>query len=99
MAKYRITHLARQDLNEIWEYTFNEWSIKQADKYYELLITSFNEIAIDPNCGKSYEDVEPRLKGLRIGKHIIFFELIDENLVGINRVLHQKMEIKNRLKN
>lgn len=97
MPKYRITSLANQDLNEIWEYTFHKWSLKQADKYYDLLIECFNEIAKDPNCGKNYEEIEPKLRGLRAGKHIIFFELIDEKLVEINRVLHQSMEIKNRL--
>ena len=99
MAKYQITRLANQDLNEIWVYTFHEWSIEQADKYYDLLIESFNQIAIDPNCGKNYEGVEPKLRGLRSGKHIIFYELISENIVEINRVLHQSMDIKRRLKN
>lgn len=98
MAKYRITGLANQDLNGIWEYTFNKWSLKQADKYYDLLIETFNEIAIDPSCGKNYEGVEPKLRGLRVGKHIIFFELIDEELVEINRILHQSMDIKKRVK-
>lgn len=98
MAKYRITSLANQDLNEIWEYTFHKWSLKQADKYYALLIESFNHIAIEPDCGKNYEGVEPKLRGFKIGKHIIFYELVDENIIEINRVLHQSMDIKRRLK-
>lgn len=97
MAKYRLTHLSNQDLNQIWEYTFRNWSIEQADKYYDQLIESFNQIANDPTCGKIYNGVEPKLRGLRTGKHIVFYELIDDDTIEINRVLHQIMDIKNRL--
>jgi len=38
MAEYRLTNQAVEDLNEIWNYTFDEWSEEQADKYYEMLI-------------------------------------------------------------
>lgn len=98
MLNYRLTTLSNQDLNEIWEYTFQKWSIKQADKYYDLLIESFNQITVDPSCGKNYDGVEPKLRGLKTGKHIIFFELINEDTVEISRILHQSMDIKNKLK-
>jgi toxin ParE1/3/4 len=98
MPKYQLTSLSNRDLNEIWEYTFQKWSIKQADKYYDLLIESFNHIAVDPNCGKNYDGVEPKLRGLKTGRHIIFFELINDDTIEISRVLHQRMDIKNKLK-
>ena len=97
MPKYRLTSLSNQDLNEIWEYTFRKWSIKQADKYYELLIESFNQITLEPNCGKNYDGVEPKLHGLKTGKHIVFYELIDDDTIEISRILHQSMDIKNKL--
>ena len=43
MAKYYLTNLAVNDLAEIWEYTYEEWSEKQANKYYKLLLESFQE--------------------------------------------------------
>ena len=43
MAEYRLTNQAVEDLNEIWNYTFDEWSEEQADKYYEMLIRFFNK--------------------------------------------------------
>ncbi|MCB0738534.1 MAG: type II toxin-antitoxin system RelE/ParE family toxin [Bacteroidetes bacterium] len=98
MSKYRLTHLSNQDLNEIWEYTFRKWSLKQADKYYDLLIESFNQITLEPNCGKNYDGVEPKLRGLKTGKHIVFYELIDDDTIEISRILHQSMDIKNKLK-
>ena len=31
---YRLFPLAEADLEEIWLYTFNNWSLEQADKYH-----------------------------------------------------------------
>lgn len=39
---YELSNLAEQDLENIWVYTFNNWSRNQANKYYKLLM---NEIA------------------------------------------------------
>ena len=34
MAKVVLRQEAIDDLNDIWDYTFEKWSEKQADKYY-----------------------------------------------------------------
>ncbi len=34
MAKYTLTNKAVKDLSEIWNYTFDQWSERQADFYY-----------------------------------------------------------------
>lgn len=33
MASYVLTNKAVEDLSSIWEYTFDTWSERQADKY------------------------------------------------------------------
>lgn len=63
---------AIDDLSEIWEYTFYNWSETQADKYYEMLKLACQEIASNSQLGKDYSDILQGLKGYRIGKHIIF---------------------------
>ncbi|MEQ8910163.1 MAG: type II toxin-antitoxin system RelE/ParE family toxin [Vicingaceae bacterium] len=98
MAKYRLTNSSNRDLNEIWEYTYFKWSLKQADKYYNLLVKSFEKIANDPSFGKSYDGVATDLRGFKTGRHIIFYESIDEETIEISRILHESMDIKNRLK-
>jgi toxin ParE1/3/4 len=49
MAEYLITKKAVHDLSEIWEYTVDTWSEKQADKYYNLHLDSFQQIAYSCN--------------------------------------------------
>ena len=38
MAKYLLTNKAVEDLADIWNYTFDVWSEKQADAYYNMLL-------------------------------------------------------------
>ncbi|MEM6816819.1 MAG: type II toxin-antitoxin system RelE/ParE family toxin, partial [Bacteroidota bacterium] len=44
MSKYQLTHLAMQDLSDIWNYTFENWSEQQADIYYDQLVNAFESI-------------------------------------------------------
>jgi toxin ParE1/3/4 len=38
MTKFYLTNKAVEDLTDIWNYTLENWSERQADKYYDLLI-------------------------------------------------------------
>ena len=40
MRKIHFTNKALQDLEEIWNYSYNFWNEEQADKYYRLLVKS-----------------------------------------------------------
>ena len=97
MAKYILTNKAVEDLAEIWNYTFDRWSEQQADNYYEMLISNCEEIANNPNFGKTYEGITPSLFGLKVNRHIIFYRKIKKDVVEITRILHGRMDIKNRI--
>jgi len=97
MAKYHLTNKAVDDLSNIWNYTFKHWSERQADKYYQMLIDNFEEIALNPDCGKNFNGIIPALFGLRVGKHIIFYRKLKSNEVEIIRILHESMDLKNRI--
>ena len=73
MADYRITNKAVEDLEDIWRYTIETWSERQADLYYEMLIGFCQHIADNPACGKNYNDITKDLYGFTAGKHIIFY--------------------------
>jgi len=98
MAKYKLTHKAVDDLTSIWNYTLEKWSEKQADKYYNMLIDNFNEISKNPSLGKNYSDVLKNILGFRVGRHIIFYREIQNNGIEIIRILHELMDLKNRIK-
>ena len=95
--KYKITSQAKSDLIEIWEYTKNKWSIKQADLYYQKITDKFNNINQHPNIGKSYDQLRSGYRGLPVKSHIIFYRIDHNNIIEIIRVLHQSMDIEQRL--
>lgn len=97
MAKYYLTYQAVEDLTNIWNYTFHKWLELQADKYYQILIDSFQEIAKNPGIEKNYEGIVPTLFGIRTKKHIIFYRLIGKGKVEITRILHESMDLRNRI--
>ncbi|WP_216820777.1 type II toxin-antitoxin system RelE/ParE family toxin [Cnuella takakiae] len=55
MAKYFLTNKAIEDLVEIWEYTYDTLSERQADKYHRMLTASFQEVLEYPELGKSIQ--------------------------------------------
>lgn len=97
MTKYKLTNKAVNDLTQIWKYTFNKWSETQADKYYQMLIDNFNEIALNPDLGKKYSIITEDLLGFRAGRHIIFYRRMEKNNIEIIRIIHEIMDLKNRI--
>ena len=98
MAKYKLTIKAVDDLSNIWNYTLEKWSEKQADKYYNILVDSFNEIARNPKLGKNYSDIIENILGIRAVRHIIFYRKTQDYEIEITRILHEQMDLKNRIK-
>src|SRR5215217_169994 len=97
MAKYFLTNKAVEDLSKIWEYTYEVWSESQADKYYELLISSFQEIVQNPQLGKNYDELDKVIFGPRLGKHIVFYRVAQAEDIEILSILHQRMDLKNKI--
>ena len=98
MAKHRFTNKAVDDLAQIWNYTLNKWSEKQADNYYRMLMENCKEIASKPDLGKKYSGIIEDLSGFKAGRHIIFYRQIEENEIEIIRILHEQMDLKSRIK-
>ena len=94
MPKYKLTNKAVVDLSKIWEYTFEVWSEKQADKYYDGLISNCEEIAENPDLGKNYQGISKKLLGIKSNRHIIFYRTLNKEYVEITRILHERMDLK-----
>ena len=97
MAKFELTKRAVEDLTDIWNYTCENWSEHQADIYYQLLIDSLKEIADNPHIGKDYSEIAKSLRGFKVGRHIVFFREKEGLKVEITRILHEQMDLKNRI--
>ena len=98
MADYIITEKAQKDLVDIWNYTYDVWSEKQADKYVGKLLEDIGKIALKPEIsGQSYEFVRNGFRGFHSGKHIIFFKILQNGKVRIIRILHESMDYRRHM--
>ena len=95
MAKYHLSNKALEDLSDIWDYTFEAWSEKQADKYYNIIIKICETLARNPQIGKSYDLITHGLLGFPCEKHIIFYQITSEKEITIIRILHESMDLEN----
>ena len=69
---YVIGKKALTDLDDIWYYTVEKWSVDQANRYYDLIFEEIGYICKRPHSGKSMDDIR---KGYRVSKvnHILSF--------------------------
>lgn len=95
---YKISRQAEIDLENIWLYTFEEWSLEQADYYLYLIIDEIEYISENPKAGKDYNDVRKGYFRSRVKSHFIFYRInLKEEIVEIIRILHQQMDIETHI--
>ncbi|MGW9684624.1 type II toxin-antitoxin system RelE/ParE family toxin [Flagellimonas sp. 2504JD1-5] len=97
MAKVIFRQEAIDDLNSIWDYTFEKWSENQADNYYTTIKMTCKALGENPNIGKEYYGISKNLCGLKSGKHIIFYQIISSDSIEIIRILHERMDLRKRM--
>ena len=95
--RYSISEKANQDIENIWLYTFENWSLEQADRYYNLILDEIEFISENFESGKSVDYLKKGYRTSTVKSHIIFYKKSRKNIIEIIRVLHQKMDIENRI--
>ena len=87
---------AVQDLEEIWFYTFQKWSLEQADRYHNLIFKEIEFLSSRPLTGKDLGHLKEGYRSSKIKSHLIFYKFSKTEIVII-RILHENMDIPNRL--
>ena len=97
MGRYKLTNKAVEDLTHIWNFTLEQWSEEKADIYYRMILENCRKVADHPALGKNYSRITPTLLGIKAGRHIIFFRMTEQLEIEITRILHEQMDLKNRI--
>jgi toxin ParE1/3/4 len=93
---YVISKSAVLDLEEIWLFTAEKWSIEQADRYYSLLFDEIEYICSNVNSGKSMDLVRKGYRASKVKSHLIFYR-VNKNVIEITRILHERMDFETKL--
>lgn len=95
---YKISVKASEDIENIWLYTFENWSLEQADRYTNLILDEIEYLADNPNSGKDFNHIRKNYRCSKVKSHLIIYRHIDKQSdMEVIRVLHQRMDIENRL--
>lgn len=98
MMGYKISVKAREDLENIWRYTFEHWSQEQADRYLSLIFDEMEYLAEHPESGRDFGHVRENYRSSKVKSHLIFYRHYDDSKeIEVIRILHQRMDIENRL--
>lgn len=86
---YKISVRANEDIENIWLYTFKNWSLEQADRYVNLIFDEIEYLANNPLSGKDYNHIRKGYRCSKVKSHIVFYRITDkQNEIEIIRVLH-----------
>ena len=96
--KYKISQEASRDIENIWLYTIEKWSIAQADRYFNLIMDEIEYLAKNPKSGKDYSKVRKGYFRSQVKSHFVFYKINwKKEEIEIIRILHQRMDIEIRL--
>jgi len=98
IPKYRIREKAIEDLEKIWLYTYRKWSLEQADRYHNLIINEIEFIVKNFNLNRYAGHIRTDYRTSKVKSHLIFYKKTSDEIIEIVRILHQNMDIENRLK-
>lgn len=89
--EFRLTPLAERDLEEIWYFTIETWSLEQAEKYHANLLRAFQDIVSGSIEGRGV-DVRRGYRKYEVGSHFIFYRICSFG-IEVVRVLHKRMNV------
>ncbi len=93
MMQFIVSPRACRDIENIWDYTFEAWGLKQADAYLFQLQNTFKVLTQSPKIGTSCDYISSGLQKYNSGSHVIFYRLVSVG-IDIVRVLHKNMDFE-----
>ena len=91
MAEYRFTGKAERDLDNIIDYTCQQWGESQACSYLDELESRGQLLADNPGLGIKREATSEGLLSFPYESHILYY-LKQPHGITVVRILHKQMD-------
>lgn len=85
-SAYRLTPAAQHDLEDIWLYTAQTWSMTQADRYTDIIEDTFDRLLFMPEMSRERPEFDPPVRIHPSAEHLIIYRVERDQLI-ILRVL------------
>ena len=98
MRRYRLSRLARTDLDESWLDLARRASIDVAGRIVDELTERFPILAGIPEGGRLRPELEPGLRSFPVDDYIIYYRKAKRGGILISRVVHGRRDQQKALK-
>ena len=89
---YELSQEADNDLDEIFDYTAEQFGIDQAIKYLSGFEDVFQSLCNNPKLGRNRNEIRKGLRSISHISHTVFYRIFDDRL-RIVRILHGSRDI------
>lgn len=86
LTGYRLTPAAQNDLEDIWLYTLEQWSVQQADRYADILEDTLDRLLFMPEMARERPEFDPPVRIHPSAEHLIVY-LIEGDQLVVLRIL------------
>jgi toxin ParE1/3/4 len=97
VRRLEFTPRARRDIEEIWEYSVDQFGVDKAETYLRDIQRAVMTVTEDPGRGLGCDEIRPGYRKFSVGSHILFFKASATRLV-IVRILHRRMDFNRHLR-
>lgn len=97
MTKVHFTSRTLDDLQDIYDYSIEEWGEKTALKYMSSFEDAFRLVQENPNLLRINEKISSRFYIYNVRKHYLICDIINEEIYVIT-IKHISMNVLERLR-
>ena len=92
MKKIILSKAADADLEDIFDYTLEEFGLDRAVSYVSGFDDTFEAISENQEIGRERKEIREELRSLAKDKHIIFYRALSDH-IRIVRILHGSRDL------
>ena len=89
---YELSQEADNDLNEIFDYTVDQFGIEQAIRYLGGFENVFENLCNNPKSGRKRDELRKGLRSISNQSHTVFYRILEDH-IRIVRILHASRDI------
>jgi toxin ParE1/3/4 len=94
----KISRAAELDLEEIWLFSAETWSVEQADRYIHLIFDQLDHLCRQPESGSDVGDLRKGYRRVKVQSHQIFYRISsNREALEVMRILHGRMDFDQSL--
>jgi len=97
MPSYKFTDKAEADLEDIIDYTVEQWGSVQAIKYVDTLEELAQTLADNPKLGRNRDIFISGLLSFNYESHVLYY-VEEPHGITVLRVLHKRMDEQKQFK-